>query len=442
MRSGDQSDWLATPSFARTPPCAPGQTRHSRCVAPQQDSFDLTPDEVRRRFEWALRQGDPAWLWPEVTVEEWREACDRIADAANAVLTGEEAVLDANPLALGIAAYTSGTGPLLGWWIEQGQLRARSEIAALLRTHLAHNRIRSERMIAATRTIVGSLAVGGIEVAVLKGMHTGAVYFPDPATRPASDIDLLVSPADSANAEEALRANGFAIAGRGSGDSSWRPAGGPVEPRSLSLVHSDDPWSVDLHWSLDVQPSAGARVAKFDRAAPLESKACWPANERARVLEQPLLTLYLAAHASEGLQNLTLVRLVELVLVIRSDVERGSLDWDALLDTGARIDALGLAWPALALTEQLVPGTVPGAVLQRLEASSPPAVRRVVSALTPTTAQRIGGFSIAEHFMWSRGITGRLQQFAADAVPSVSPFEFARIYGRRIRQLLSGRVSR
>jgi hypothetical protein len=412
-------------------------------VALQLDSLDLTPDQVRERFEWARKRGNPAWLWPELTAGEWREACDRIADAASAVLAGEKApVLDVEPRAHGLAAYTSGTGPLLGWWIEQGQLQERGEVAALLRTHLAHNRIRSERMITATRTIVESLATRGIDVAVLKGMHTGAVYFPDPATRPASDIDLLVSRADSAGAAKALRTNGFALASRGSGDSSWRTAGGPDQLRSLSLVHSDDPWSVDLHWSLDVQPSAGAGTARFDRAGPIGSAERWPVDERARVLEQPLLTLYLAAHASEGLQNLTLVRLVELVLVIRRDLERGALDWDAFLDMGKRFDALGLAWPALRLAETLVPGTVPDPVLARCERSAPSAARRVISPLTPASAQRIGGLSVAEHFMWSRGITGRLRQFAADAVPSVSPVEFARIYSRRIRQLLSGRVSR
>ena len=78
------------------------------------DSLDLTSDQVRERFEWARRQGNPAWLWPELTAGEWREASDRIADAASAVLAGEKApVLDVEPRALEITAYTSGTGPLL-----------------------------------------------------------------------------------------------------------------------------------------------------------------------------------------------------------------------------------------------------------------------------------------------------------------------------------------
>ena len=102
----------------------------------------------------------------------------------------------------------------------------------------------------------------------------------------------------------------------------------------------------------------------------------------------------------------------------------------------------GLAWPALRLAEKLVPGTIPDPVLAQCERSTPSAARRVISALTPASAQRIGGFSIAEHFMWSRGITGRLRQLAADAVPSLSPVAFAQIYGRRIRQLLSGLISR
>lgn len=404
---------------------------------------DLTTHDLRRRFLWARRQGRPAWLWPEVSIPAWRTAMVEIAGATSAMLADAPgARLDGDPEAIGLAGYTSGMGPLLGLWAEQGRMESGGLVRAVLDRHLAQNRIRSALMLASARAIVGRLAAAGIKAVVLKGMHTGDAYFPEAGARPASDIDLLVEAADVGPAEAALQAEGLVLKRRGRWESTWVSPSDAGAPRSLTYVHADDPWSVDLHSSLNVWAGGGSRPAELDSAGPMSSEAAWPGHPGASVLEQPLLALYLAAHAGTGWQNLTLLRQVELALVIRHDLAACRLSWAAFLDVGARTGALGYAYPALHLCEALAPGTVPRPVLGACAARAPEAVRTAIANLTPATAQRIDRASLAEHFMWAPGWRGRLHQLAADLAPDVRSWPaLLGIYEERAWRIIRGRVS-
>jgi hypothetical protein len=403
---------------------------------------EMPVEEVRRRFAWARRQGRPAWLWPEAPIEAWRDALRAIEDVTVALLAGEQrAGLEGEPEAIGLAGYTSGMGPLLGLWLERGRLRASGPVAAILSRQLMHNRIRAARMEAAAAEIIGRLADKGVEALVLKGAHTGPAYFPEPGARPASDIDLLVAAGDVAVTEAVMQGCGLALKGRNQWESNWaRPSARP-EPRSLTYVHAEDPWSVDLHRALNITVGEGTPLAALDRGAPLASRGRWTVDPRAGVLDQPLLLLHLAAHAGAGWQNLTLLRQVELVLVIRADLAAGRLSWDGFVEVGARTGALSYAYPALALAEKLAPGVVPVEVLGQCAARAPKAVRRALERLTPATAQRIDRNSVGEHFMWAEGWRGRLRLLASDILPAVRWPEFRRIYEERAWRLIRGRVS-
>ncbi len=404
---------------------------------------DISAEEVARRFRWSKQQGRAAWLWPDISLPAWREAMDRIEVVVRAALSGQAAVLDGDPAAIGLAGYTSGVGPLLGWWRETGRIQAGPAVAQILELHLRHNRLRAARMEAAAIRVVDALAWRDIDVVVLKGAHTARAYFPDPGVRPASDIDLLVRADHAAAAEAVLQAEGLVEASRGARESSWRPAQGPSAPRALTLVHADDPWSIDLHASLDIFVSAGAPLARLDLAEPMASLSPWPPDPRARALDQPLLLLHLAAHAGSGLHNLTLLRLIELDLVIRRDRADGVLSWDAFLALGERIGLLGFCYPALKLCEDLSPASVPAPVLEACARRAPPGVLRVLDRLTPATAQRIDRNSMREHFMWADGWADRLRQLAGDLAPAAGSWSKAwSIYERRAWRLLRGNVSR
>ena len=404
---------------------------------------DIHADELRRRFLWARRQGRPAWLWPETPIEEWRSALRAIEAAIAAVLADGSGVrLEAEEQALGLAGYTSGTGPLLGLWLEQGRLQAAEPVTAMLARHLAHNRSRAARMAAAAAAIVGKLADGGVEPLVLKGAHTAASYFPEAGVRPASDIDLLVAGDAAGGAEAALERCGLACRGRSRWESSWADPAARSEPRSMTYVHAEDPWSVDLHTSLKISVGRGTPLADLDLARPMAGAARWPLDPRAAVLAQPLLLLHLATHAGAGWQNLTLLRQVELVLVTRRDLAAGQLSWDAFLELGAQTGAAGYAYPALHLAEQLAPGLVPQAVLDACAAHAPRSVRRALQGLTPAMAQRVDRNSVGEHFMWAQGWSGWMRLLASDLFPAVASWpELRRIYEERAWRLIRGTLS-
>ena len=407
-------------------------------------SIELGTDEFRQRQMRARRSGNPAWLWPEVSADSWAEAAAQIGAATSAVLRSEPAVLGAcDPAAMSLAGYTSGVGPLLGWWLENRLLSASPEIGDLFRLHLEHGRVRAQRMEARSRETVDRLAQRDVPTIILKGGHTAHLYFPDPATRPASDLDLLVPSSHIGAAETVLTQAGLRCASRKPRESAWTQPGTGSEPRSLWLVHADDPWPVDLHNSLDFSACPGATPVRLDAAGPFQNPEPWPVHPAAGVLRQPLLLLHLAVHASGGLHSLTLLRMVEIGLIVRQDSANGRLSWDEFLAMAERTNGLGAAYPALAMCEKLAPGTIPSKVLGRSAERAPPRVRAIVEKLEPASAHRVNRASIAEHFMWVSGFSGWMRQLKFDLAPEAAPTQSIReIYEARAYRLLRGRISR
>ena len=399
---------------------------------------DLPPEEIGARLRRAAARGSPAWLWPDISLDRRRAATDQLANAVRQMINAETPTLIGDAPAIGLAAYVSGTGPLLGWGLENGRVAASREVAAVLQEHWRHNRDRAGRLRRACTAIVGALTSAGIRTVVLKGLHTESDYFPAPGVRPASDIDLLVNQDDRTAAERILWSRGLIPASRGQFESSWREANAPAQPASLYQVHRNDPWTIDLHHSLDIEPAPGAPVARLDIGQPMHTERRWADMPAGYALDQPLLALHLAVHAGHGLHNLTLLRLVELILVIRRDTESGRLSWLDFAALAAAADAFGYAYPALAFAEQLAPGTIPPDILAGSARAAPRRAVEVVRRLTPATAQRIGRLSLAEHFMWTAGPRGWARQLSADLVPRTSFKRSLQIYRARGWQLFGG----
>ena len=404
------------------------------------DWTELAEGELDRRKKAAKRSGNPAWLWPEVSVPSWASATSQLAEAIRLILSGDLAQLGAcEPLVFSLACYTSGTGPLLGWWLEQSRLTAPVELSSILAAHLEHARERARRTWILSKAVVALLLNQSIPVIVLKGGHTAFAYFPDPATRPATDLDLLVPARHAQAAGAALARAGFGCISTARRESSFALADGPREPVSLWLAHASDPWSVDLHNSLDFSASSGARLVRLDRTKPFENAVDWPPDPEAKALSQPLQLLHLAVHASGGLQSLTLLRMVELILVIKHDLTAGRLSWSKFLELGDAADGLGAAYPALAMCERMLAGSVPRQVMDRCRKAAPKRVRAIVDKLEPARAQRVDRASIEEHFMWVCGISGWIRQLGLDLFP---PRSIRSIYEARAYRLLHGKISR
>ena len=426
---------VSTPHPPRSPHAAP----------PWPLELDAT--EVERRLRWGRERGHPGFVWPEVSVDAWRAALREIEEVAREVLGGGRARLEPRDppelRALGVAAFTSGTGPLLGWWIDSGAVSAGGSVASLLRLHLAHGRARAERSQAALVRAAEALAEAGIRPLVIKGGHTGRVHFPEPGTRPAADVDLVVGPERFAEAEGALAAAGFTPTGRQLRPlkSDWLAPGSSDAPRSLEVAHAESQYALDLHSVLDRNffgvrtvglPGARTRPAP-ELGAPVD------------VLEQPALLALLALHASEGLHGLTLVRLVELALVARRDRASGALDGGNLLRLLDRAGARRFVYPALVLTEKLAPGTFEPALLEAVTYAATPRMRRVVEGLRPADAHRPEELSLRDRFMWCDGPADHLRRALHMLLPAPagrSPGKLAAIYGERVRRVARGRVVR
>lgn len=392
---------------------------------------------LAERKAWARRQGSPLWLWPEVAPDEWLRAVIEIERSCTAVLAGKSCAIESDPVALELAAYTSGMGPLLGWWLENGQLSASGTVEDKLRHQLHANGARMARLLDRTDDLAKLLARSGIDVTVLKGAQTAPGYFPSEACRPMSDIDLLVAPDDAIEGERVLKAADYRLIGRTPFESTWQHRTATREPLTMVSLEADDPWSLDLHVSLDVAGPPGTPPARLSQLGQARSCAVCRRFPEAFQLAQPALLLHLAAHAGSGFHNLTLMRLVEILLVARADSACGALDWDEFAAVGRATGSLAFAYPALHLARRLAPADIPQAVIEHCAAEAPSAIRRLLATMRPATAHRIDRPSLREHFAWTTGAGGWLRRLAADVVPQPDSLrKSAAVHAARARGLL------
>lgn len=419
---------------------------HGRASPPSDPVVTIAPPDlsIAARMHRARRRGHPGYLWPDVPISAWRSSLDTIARVVRRQLEdtrdGISPTLTPPPgataHALGIAAFTSGTGPLLGRWIEDGQMDAPPEVSAVLAEHLHHGRLRADRMRELLFDVLDGLAERGRRALLLKGVHTGPVYFPEAGARTAADIDLAVAGADEGSIAEVLTRLGYRASPR-RGQRHRRDWFLPGEggPFSLELTHASNPIRIEVHTSLD-RDFSGIRSFSF---SPWEERLRqpWPDHPAADVLAQPLLFVYLATHASDELHRLQLLRLIELALVARRDL---ASNWAA---AGQLIRTLGAGrfiYPALALTERLVPGTVDPDVLRDCVQAAGPRLERAVARIRPAHAHRLEALSLGDRFMFARSPADVLRGTAYLLWPARSR-SIGAVYAERVWRLLGGRIS-
>jgi hypothetical protein len=411
-------------------------------VAPERQ------EEIDRRLALFARTRHARDLWPDVSVSAFRAAEVELARVAAAVLSGAPSPVSLQSPAwpgtpaLGVAAFVGGVGALIGFWCESGRVAAEPAVAMLFATHLDHGRRRATRLRLELERVVTALAERGVDVWVLKGMHTGYRYFPEPGVRCTADVDLLVSPDDWGAACSVLSGLGLVEKKHPSQprDSAWAPPRLQPVP-TLQYVHVDAPWSFDLHQSLDRLPFEGLETGLGvpDASAGEVSEEFGPAI---RVLAQPLLLTYLALHASSHFYGITLVRLIELVLVAQRDFAGHPDRWEAFGDLVVRTGSSRFVFPALDLAERLVPGSIDERVLSGIAGAAPWRLRRLVRRMTPATAPRLHPYpALRERFVWlgsSREVLAALLWLAwpRDGEKLVAPSNVLGAQWRRVRRAL------
>jgi hypothetical protein len=408
-------------------------------------------DTIRSRVAAWQATGNPAALWPDIKPEARQQAHKQITAVTSTVLSGSvvppalTSDHEVTPAAVGVAAYVSGLGALLGHWIEHATVQADDPVRKILHSHLDHGRRRWNKLTPIASGVAAKLQDAGVTPTIFKGAHTAHHYFPDPGTRPASDIDILVHPAQFAAARVALSQQGLIERRRPAGPerSEWLPAGPPQPLRSLDLDHADNPWSLDLHHSLERAYFRG-RTAGFGERAHTDSAAWTLDGQSVRILAQPLLTAYLALNASSNIHDLRLLHLVELALVIRRDAANGLLSWEPLCKLLRETQTARFVYPAIELTERLVPGTVDGSVRQLIAKERTERMRRVVDGIWASGIRGFRQRSLTEKLMWAAGPTELLLNIGELIWPTAGlPSESSRwtTFARRFRMLLGGQAS-
>jgi hypothetical protein len=399
-------------------------------------ALDLPPDEAPRRIREARMRGQPRWLWPEIPIPRWRAATAEVVRATAEVLAGRAAVLDAEgrvgAQALGIAAFLAGTGPLLGHWMERGALTADAPVADLFALHLAHGRARAERSERVLDDALRALAAAGVRAIVAKGMATARTLFPEPGTRPMGDMDLVVPPAAIDAAEGGLAAAGFvrlaADYERRPYHADWRPPDGAGAVHSLSLLHRDNPLTLNLRDQFDRRTALGP--IRLGWPAPADTAPLPDLRTPARALAGPFLVAHLAAHASQQRENLLLIRLVELVLAFRAGVDAAALE--AFLRARRMMHRV---YPAVALADRLAPGSVDARLLRSLADAAGPRLRGTVAALDLAYLLRLDQPVAGGRAFASRGPADDVRAALRWLVPFPSPALLAQLYGTRFRRL-------
>ena len=237
---------------------------------------DGSPEEMRRREDAWYARNDPRSLWPGLRLSALQPAADDIGRAAGSILRGDRGTLGDrsghDTRALGVAALLSGTGPLLGYWVERGMLDVPDDVAVLLAEHLAHGRQRADRISRGMEPVLSRFASAGVTAVAIKGFHTSREYFPEPGTRPFGDVDLVVRPADVARAAAELNELGFTSDPDVPGPYK-RNWAAPDDPESRNA--SFERWDARTRWKLELH--SGLQFSNLEECG-VTLEMDWPAT--------------------------------------------------------------------------------------------------------------------------------------------------------------------
>ena len=278
------------------------------------------------------------------------------------ILTGSLAGLGTDWSSIVELARYHGVSALLFWRLGQregdadGRLSVPLEVVEELQADFysaAAHEIRAELQLA---TVLGALSAAEVPALVVKGAALAA-YYPDPALRPYSDIDIMVPGAQLDTAEQALSSLGYrCFASKG----WWLDHLHHLPP----MVSGNEGLLVELHWGLDYQEDAGRLPADdlWARAVP------WVAQgEAALRLDAVDAALHLCRHAVVQHRVYGVFRyLCDLAQVTRA---WGQGEWEMLLRRTLDYELARPVYLMLILAEQALNLTIPAEVTSVLRPS-------------------------------------------------------------------------
>jgi len=194
-----------------------------------------------------------------------------------------------------------------------------------------------------------------IPYVAMKGTHVREGVYPDPALRPASDIDVLIAPANRRRAARVLIDAGYAV---------------HAAPANISheATFSQGMVDIDLHWHI-LRPGrtridlTGELLARRRRVNGL-----WGLSDQDvlfLMLTHPAFAKYVCS------PNMGLARVADFLLWI----QRRPVDWPAVLRLLERAGLKTAAWTLLSWFRMLAPSDVHGILDGWLDSVRPGALR-------------------------------------------------------------------
>jgi glycosyltransferase involved in cell wall biosynthesis len=230
---------------------------------------------------------------------------------------------------------------------------------SLVKAIRAREHLRSRVLEANLSRILGAFREREIRVAVLKGPAI-ALRYRDPTLRPFSDIDLLVADDEVERAIDTLAEDPSAL---------HVPKKRPKADKR-DVLFSDERgirFNVDLHWDLFsysqlLRSANGATEAAWSEATFTESSPLGPVWD----IPDTYRVAFLAAHAVLD-HRFRLILFRDFL-----ELQRGPVDWDALVDVAGRWGLRSTTYLALWISKAALGLEVPDGVLESLRTASLP----------------------------------------------------------------------
>lgn len=205
----------------------------------------------------------------------------------------------------------------------------------------------------------------GIDFLVLKGMALGYLVYPDPATRPMTDIDLLVRPRDVGRAAKRLEGLGYQPLEHHQGFTEELVRFGG----ELSFGRTPGPF-LDLHWLLEQYERLRGLIRIDEEALWQRAMSYTMGGRRLKTpsLEDQVLTLSIhlgLVHRMKGLRWL-----LDIDLLIRTFSDE--IDWPVAMQRARQWGIDGLVRHTVWLSRETFDTPVPPAIPRPLRGSRTP----------------------------------------------------------------------
>lgn len=316
--------------------------------------------------------------------------------------------------------------------------------------------------------VLEAASAAGIDVLPLKGALLAAAYYPTPALRPMSDLDLLVRPDDLERMAGLLHSLGYLQVDaspsyaaddrldRASREHIWIIS----RPEMTALIEfRGEALQAAMARLSDLDASLATRLR--DHAAAIWSRAHRQTDARRtwRLSKEDLL-LHVAAHLAAQHSEFRLIWLHDIARIVAREAE--PFDWEYIADSAVRLRIAGPVWAALDAASRWVEAPVPRAALNDLLQRSAKAgwLRRWEFNRLAAHAAQLGDidFARAAYAVWPfgaaisrmQGWTPRLMALRWALLPSRTymsrygapvrgPVDYVRAWTRRILSAIGHR---